>query len=406
MAKKQKDVSRRQFFTSSMAGLTVLGASREIRKPFSPDDIRSPGPILKRTLGRTGIEIPVVSMGVMNASDPALIQYAWEKGIRHYDTAAVYQRGRNEEMLGSALKEMKTRDQAIIATKVLLPRNRDTLSDSELKAFVLDSAEQSLKRLSMDYVDILYLHNLSDVKELHRDGCREALLALKKDGKTRHIGFTTHSKMTPLLEDAAKSDFYDVILVAFNYSLGADKTMHKALTALHGKNIGLIAMKTQCSQGWYKNRASEEVQKFYEGTMMHSALLKWVLNNKFISTAIPGVTTFEQIDEDMKAAFTLEYTKEEKAFFEERGLRLSLGYCHQCTECVPTCPHNVDIPALMRTHMYAFSYGNFIEAHDTYDRIEEKRNLQACVSCRDCRAQCSKQIDISDRINRMQSLFA
>ena len=59
----------------------------------------APGPILQRTLGKTGITLPVVSMGVMNADVPGVVRRAYEVGIRHFDTAAVYQNGRNEEMV-------------------------------------------------------------------------------------------------------------------------------------------------------------------------------------------------------------------------------------------------------------------------------------------------------------------
>src|SRR5215469_726945 len=73
--------------------------------------------LLQRTLGRTGLTLPIVSMGVMNADVPGILRRAYELGIRHFDTAAVYQNGRNEEMVGAVLKEMGIRDKVIISTK-------------------------------------------------------------------------------------------------------------------------------------------------------------------------------------------------------------------------------------------------------------------------------------------------
>src|SRR5512142_1014703 len=74
-------------------------------------------PVLQRTLGKTGLTLPVVSMGVMNADVPGLLRHAYELGIRHFDTAAGYQNGRNEAMVGQVIKEMGARDKVVIATK-------------------------------------------------------------------------------------------------------------------------------------------------------------------------------------------------------------------------------------------------------------------------------------------------
>ena len=63
-------------------------------------------------------------MGVMNADNPALVKRSFEMGVRHFDTASGYQKGRNEEMLGSVIKELKVRDQVIIATKIPRPGPR------------------------------------------------------------------------------------------------------------------------------------------------------------------------------------------------------------------------------------------------------------------------------------------
>src|SRR5437879_828035 len=73
------------------------------------------GALLERTLGRTGLKLPIVSMGVMNADVPGILRRSYELGIRHFDTAAVYQNGRNEEMVGSVIKEMGIRDKVDIS---------------------------------------------------------------------------------------------------------------------------------------------------------------------------------------------------------------------------------------------------------------------------------------------------
>ena len=114
------------------------------------------GPLLERTLGRTGLNLPIVSMGVMNADVPGILRRSYELGIRHFDTAAVYQNGRNQEMVGSVIKEMGIRDKVVISTKQGIRASVQIPVDAK-KRFI-DGVEASLKRLQMDHVDILYHH--------------------------------------------------------------------------------------------------------------------------------------------------------------------------------------------------------------------------------------------------------
>src|ERR1700690_3990254 len=109
--KRQREWNRREFIVKPIlwAGAArVLGGTDVLLA--SPMNETAMGPVLQRTLGKTGITMPVVSMGVMNADVPGLLRRAYELGIRHFDTAAVYQQGRNEEMVGAVIKEMGVRD--------------------------------------------------------------------------------------------------------------------------------------------------------------------------------------------------------------------------------------------------------------------------------------------------------
>ena len=118
--------NRREFIVKPimLAGTAGVLGKTDLLAKFASDS----GPLIQRTLGKTGLTMPVVSMGVMNADIPGLVRRSYELGIRHFDTAAVYQGGRNEEMVGSVIKELGVRDKVIIATKQVM-RN-PTVSDS------------------------------------------------------------------------------------------------------------------------------------------------------------------------------------------------------------------------------------------------------------------------------------
>ena len=182
--------NRRDFIVKPLvvAGAAGMLGKAELLLARSTTD--SVGPILQRTLGKTGITLPVVSMGVMNADVPGILRRAYELGIRHFDTAAVYQEGRNEEMVGQVIKELGVRNQLTISTKQVVRNHR--LATAEGKKRFITSMESSLQRLQMDHVDMLYYHAVDSANDARDDGPLEALQSLKKEGKTRFIGISTH----------------------------------------------------------------------------------------------------------------------------------------------------------------------------------------------------------------------
>ncbi len=408
--KDKKGFSRRVFLGKTLAGAAGVGLIGLKGLPAVQGQNPAPavaGGLITRTLGKTGISLPVVSMGVMNADVPALVQRAHELGIRHFDTAAVYQRGRNEEMVGRVVQDLGVRDKTIIATKVWNPQYRNKFSKDEARAKYLEQLEASLKRLRTDYVDIVYIHDVSEVKDLSDPGILEGMAAAKKEGKARAVGFSTHREMGACLAEALKLGCFDVVLTAYNYSLHPYPELLATMNKAAASGIGLIAMKTQCQQEWYREELPAELQAYYQGTVIHSALLKWVLNHACFTTAVPGFTNFDQIQDDVACASHLDYSPAEKNFLEDRKVKLAVSAaCRQCGSCVATCPRGSDIPSLMRAHMYAFSYGNPIQASETLASPPVLESFEMCGHCDSCRASCSGRVPIGRRIDQLRQVFA
>ncbi|MEW6367244.1 MAG: aldo/keto reductase [Acidobacteriota bacterium] len=402
---------RREFLKSNFLGAISLGLLGSTALGEETSAAKAPpGPVIHRTLGRTGIKLPVVSMGVMNASgNAALVKAAFEKGIRHFDTAASYGRGRNEIMLGAVFKELQARDEVCIATKMPgIPRSVIAQMDVERVCdYCLDQIAGCLQRLQTDHVEMIYIHDVSDPAYLVDPGSRKALEIAKREKKARWVGFSTHSKMIDCLNAASRDGFFDVVLSSFNYSMSENTAYMKALETAAAKGIGLIAMKTQCKQPWYREPEYESGDQFYQGNIVHTALLKWVLRHEFITTAIPGFTTFQELDEDFSVAGNLEYTPNEERFLKDRNVRIAMkSVCQQCGQCVATCSGRADIPTLMRSHMYAACYSNFQQARATLDEIPAGRGLSSCSSCDTCTARCANRVDIARRLDELKVIFA
>jgi predicted aldo/keto reductase-like oxidoreductase len=408
MDKNNKAIGRRSFLARSLSGMAAAGILGRLHKDSkhvkgSPGTFENDDKILYRTLGNTGLRMPIVNMGVMNTRDSALVRRSYEKGVRHFDTAAHYQRGQNEIMLGQVVKDMGIRDKVIIGTKVFLPGDQRTQSPKEVKNLFIKITNESLKRLQTDYIDILYSHNVKTTEYLNHPGVIEALHALKDQKKTRFIGFTTHTNMTSCIDSAIQTNHFDVILTVYNYALANDIKLINVLKKAAKQGIGLIAMKTQCVQYWYREYVPDSSQKYYEGKIMHTAVLKWALNNNIITSAVPGYTTFQQLEEDFSVSKNLQYTPEEKKFLEDRDVKLSLGYCTQCQSCLNSCPKGVDVPSLMRTHLYALCYANVYQARDTLESTSHQ--LELCKQCDSCTARCNQSVPIGNRIEDLKILY-
>jgi len=396
---KSNEWNRREFIVKPIlwaGAASVIGNSKSL---FATSTNSQPSPILQRPLGKTGITLPVVSMGVMNADIPGLLRRAYELGIRHFDTAAGYQQGRNEEMVGNVVKEMSVRHEVVISTKQA-SRNRPSNS-AEAKRRFIEGVESSLKRLQMDHVDILYHHAVDSVEDAQADGPIEALQALKKDGKTRFIGISTH-KTQEVLNEAVRLNVFDVALVMLNYTMAHDAAMLATIERAARSGMGIVAMKTQAGG---TVRPDPKLPKELPAASQ-TALLKWALNHSFVTTAIPGFSTYEHLEQDFTVARNLAFTHEEEQFLADKSFAAQAEFCQQCGECRSECPKHVDIPKLMRSHMYAVQYRNAGLAQEMLTSITPDHGLRACDGCESCRATCRNTVQIARKIDELKAMAA
>ena len=403
------DISRRSFLGASLTGLASAGMigltpGSVFAQDKNIEDEKKSGVIHYRTLGRTGISVPIISMGVMVADAPAIVQGAYELGVRLFDTAANYQYGANEQMVGNVISKMGVREKVTIVTKIFVQGQRQGLTGEQWEKKAITLLDGSLKRLKTDYVDVLLVHDVSSADDINNPDMIAALNKLKKQGKTRAIGVATHANMTEVINEAARLGEYDVVLTAFNFTMADDTALLSAIDNAAAKGIGFIVMKALAGGSRLPNPDSRAK---YSGSTITKAALKWVLNNKNIATAIPGFANFDFMNEDFSIASDLEYTDEEKKLLSDNNIKLSMEFCRQCGQCLASCPNGSDIPSLMRTHMYSAQYGDFYLARTTLDSIANQKGLAACNSCSQCTAQCAhSSVNIARKIADLKLMYA
>jgi predicted aldo/keto reductase-like oxidoreductase len=391
-----KYIARRDFLKSTAAGFSgfFFLAAHE-KKPGETIEGKKLAKknFPSRTLGNTGIKLPVINMGVMNSDNPNLVRAALNSGIIFLDTAQTYQRGTNEAMIGEVLKE-RPRDSYVIATKARLAVNQNTgiyAAEATEEAFQ-KKIDTSLKNLGLDYVDIYYHHNVWVKESALYEPIMKALEKAKKAGKARFIGITTHKNEPQVIQAAIDSKFYDVVLTTYNFKQKHYAEVREAIARAAGAGLGVVVMKAM---------GGRQLQENAKMPVDPVPALKWVLQDPNVHTIIAGFTTFDQMELDLSVMKDPTLTKSEKAQLQWAASQVGL-YCQGCGQCLNQCVQQLPIPELMRAYMYAYGYRNFREAQDLI--LSLNLPAQLCTDCSQCRVACLSGFAVADRVRNIVRL--
>jgi predicted aldo/keto reductase-like oxidoreductase len=334
----------------------------------------------------------------MNSDSPDLLNQALDMGVNHLDTAHLYLRGNSERVIGEVLEQRGDRDKIYIATKMRLARDREKGiyslegTDREPPATAESLYKQldlSLKRLRTDYVDILYLHSLYSPKMATYEPLMNAMVKVKKQGKARFIGTSTHRDEPNVIRATVDVKIFDVVLTAYNYVQDHRGEVKKAIAYAAKNGVGVVAMKTQ---------GGRRLQENSEFEIDHKAALKWVMEDENVCTSIPGITTFEQLETDFSVMNALTLSSSEQSRLEQTASLKGKLYCQNCRDCISSCPSRVEIPNLMRAFMYAKAYGNLSQARSTIAELPRNKGLIECRKCPSCTAVCRTGIKVDRRV--------
>jgi uncharacterized protein len=388
---EKKGMNRRTFIKAGVAGT----ATALIAPPVLADTLQRmagaeaspfPKPVY-RTLGRTGLKITVVSFGAMLTPEPEVIRVAIEQGVNYIDTARKYMGGKNEETVGQAVKGM--RDKVYLATK--------TQPESKTKAEIIRDVETSLKALGTDHIDVIQLHNLTGRERIFIAETREALTLLKKQGKVRFCGVTTHKNEAEVLNALADDPdrFFDTCLVKYNFKSG--KEVSAAIDRAAAAGIGIIAMKTLA--GGYDMAGPGKMSP-------NQAALKWALQNPKVTAAIPGMRDMAQLREDI-AVMGMPFGYADLRRLDRYAEAIAPFYCNFCGSCEAGCPRGVEISTVNRALMYAEGgYRDLPLARATYAELPPRATAAACVDCAACAARCVSGLDIAAKMDRARVVLS
>ncbi len=380
-------LNRRNFLTTLTSGVLGLGVSKNIkaspRNPGMAQGANAPIKIQKyKSLGNTGIKVPDVSCGAISFFEANVLRYAYDLGVTYFDTAESYLRTKSESMIGEALKDV--RDKITITTK-------HGLNPKVKKDEIIQRMEASLKRMQTDYVDVAMIHGLSDLSLLDNEEIQAAYSQLKKDGKIRFTGFSTHN-MQLTLKQALEKDFAQVILLIYNHDEGKD--IEPLIEQVHRKGIGTVAMKVFAGgkHGNLKSLISQEVS-------YPQAAISWVMSNPNIDTCIPTMSSYSHVEEYV-AASGKPLNRADLKVIAEYQRQTKDQYCRvSCQECLSSCPRNVAVNDVLRYKMYFEDYRMEKEAMRYYAELDRNQKPLHCQSCQGyCEQACRYNLKVREKL--------
>jgi hypothetical protein len=326
----------------------------------------------KRKLGKTGAEVSILCLGGMfdTINNQLLLRQAFNWGVTYWDTAEGYGNGLSEEGFGRFFTRYPEIRKDIFLVTKFRPSPPDKLSEA---------LDKGLKRLCTNYVDVFFTHGISDFNQIA--GTRDWAEQMKKAGKIKFFGFSTHSNMEDCLLAAAKSGWIDSIMFTYNFRLMNAPKMKEAVDACAQAGIGMTSFKTQAG-GQIKADSETEfkmVEKFLErGFTDKQAKLKAVWENPNIASICSQMPNLAYLSANVAAARDLKaLSKSDFEALDQFAYETRSGYCAGCGRiCQAAVGGKVPVNDVMRCLMYYHEYGDRELARDVFAGLPEEARSQ------------------------------
>ena len=376
-----------------------------------------------RKLGRTGINVGIVGLGaeyLEHASEDtvtSVVHEAIDKGVNYIDLFLASPDVRDN--FGTALKNK--RHKVMIAGHLGSVLQNGQYCRSRDKVLCLKFFEDLLTRLKTDYVDALMLHYIEKTDDYEvvfdSEGLLGVALKLKKEGKARFIGISSHNVTVSLkavnsghidvlmfpvnpatdtlpgdieIETFTQDSIYSQSAIAEHVSMPERRELYHACAT---QGVGVVAMKPYAAGILFRENPSSIV-------LTPVQCINYALSQPAVCTVVPGCKNVAE----MKAALAvLNATDEEKDYssINVNAMWKLKGSCLYCNHCLP-CPVGIDIGTTMRITDTA-GYGINDNVVSEYEALSVKAS--ACTECGVCLERCPFAVDIISNMNRAVDLF-
>lgn len=361
-------------------------------------------------LGFGAMRLPTIDDDLGKIDEPEatrMIRFAIDHGVNYVDTAYPYHQEASEPFLGRALQD-GYREQVRLATKMPCWK----IEGAEDFDRYLD---EQLERLQTDHIDFYLLHGLNGeswpkVRDLGVLRWAEKAIG---DGRTHHLGFSFHDRREVFEEIVDASDLWLFCQIQYNLMDTEYQAGTKGLEYAANRGLALVVMEPLRGGQLTKN-VPPDVQKIWDSAPRKRTpadwALQWVWNHPEVSVILSGMSTMEQVEQNIASAnesgpATL--TGEELGLIgcvRDRYQTLSRIPCTDCRYCLP-CPSGVNIPHVFEIYNDAMIYGDEQQAQMSYSWLDKEERGNLCVECGECLEKCPQQIDIPDWLAKAHGLL-
>ncbi len=373
-----------------------------------------------RKFGKLDVMVSALGFGAMRLptdGNPAniveaeainMIRSAIDLGVNYVDTAYPYHGGKSEIVTGKALKD-GYREKVLLATK----SPTWLINSGEDFDRILD---EQLTKLQTDYIDFYLLHSLSQESwenVILKHNILERAEAAKKSGKIKYLGFSFHDKADAFIEIVDGYDKWDFCQIQYNYMDIENQAGVNGLKHAAEKGIGVVIMEPLLG-GRLANPPADIRAIFDESPVKHIPsewALQWLWNQSEVSVVLSGMSTMEQVQENILAANNSDvglFGAKELELFDRIRTRYNERAaipCTGCSYCMP-CHNNVEIPRNFELYNGSVIHDDVKGSRHVYHNFfEEANRAAACIQCRVCEEKCPQGIPISEWMPKVHQML-
>ncbi len=344
----------------------------------------------KRMFGKTGVEVTILNTGTLRVAGfmDRLLRLSFSQGVRFFDTAKVY--GTEPGFKKWFAEKPEVRKQIFLATKEPV-RNIGE---------VVKNIDQRLAALGTDYIDLLYYHGLGrgQINWARSPEMKKEIEAIKKTGKVRFVGFTTHDgSVAEQLQAAAEGGFIDAIMLSYAPWLAKDSALNKAMDACFEKQIGLVAMKLFAGRGALAKVYEKAPVLKERGLNPHQALLHAAWTDERLACVCTAMVNTDQVHQNVEAARKFK-PLEMSQILELRDAVLAAGPM-MCANCDGSCGRAGGTKArlgdLARMLTYHEHHGARVMAREEYAGLTDEERDWHDADLKAAREACHSHLDFA-----------
>ena len=361
------------------------------------------GPELS-ALGFGAMRLPLRKKGDYNrvnfTKSVAVMRRAMEGGVNFFDSHHGYHGGMSEVAIGRALKGWKGH-RIYVQTKA--PFYREEPLDYFKKLIA-----QALEKTGLEALDYLLFHsmNMAMFKKRGRQFFKLTDWAIKK-GFVRFRGFSSHDTPENVKAFIDTKEF-SVMLVSFNF---LNPTIKEMIAYAASCGMGVSIMNPV--GGGTLSADSPQIRRLVRGAKSSAEVaLRYVLSTRGVTTAMSGMNTLQQVDENLEVAsrkvpLTRVQRREMKRRLKDIS-RKAMQICTSCGYCMP-CPNGVNIPQNFLLYNQARFFGLVDAARQGFAGLQKSRDgdqsALACRRCSSCLPKCPNNVPIMDQLEETAALL-